>query len=92
MFFEIDVDDQVTDLEEKLDNARAVQKEMRELRDNDFREYLASLIYAKEMRGGSYGYTYGEFGDTERRKADKVIEVAQGNPVIAENIVREYVR
>lgn len=52
--------------------------------------YLAKLVYENKKHGGSFGYEYGEFGKSEKDRAQKVLFTARGDVDIAETFIREF--
>lgn len=85
-----DLTNEVSDLRSKLASAeRELEDAMKSRRDNPA-EYIGKLIYANKVSNGSYGYEYGNFGDTEITRAQEVIDAAGGDLLIAERFVTQF--
>lgn len=83
--------DKVNQLRDELRTVESVLEEALKLRRDDPVNYIGRLIYANKVSGGgTFGYDYGTYGDTERERAQKVIDVAGGDLTIAENIVAAF--
>lgn len=67
----------------------SLESALRQRRDSPV-DYIGKLIYANKTTHGSYGYEYGDYGDTERARAQKVIDAAGGDLDIAERFVTEF--
>ncbi len=80
----------VSDLRTQLESAEKELVTAVSTRQNDSVDYIGKLIYANKTATGSYGYQYGEYGDTERERAQKVIDAAGGDLDIAERFVTEF--
>lgn len=83
--------DKVNQLRDELRTVEWALEEALKLRRDDPVNYIGQLIYANKVsNGGVFGYDYGTYGDTERERAQKVIDVAGGDLTIAENIVATF--
>lgn len=69
--------------ETQLSNAQATK-------EGDPIVYLGQLIYANKQRGGSFGYDYGSFGDSEIKRAREVLDTANGDIDIAEAFIVKF--
>lgn len=80
----------VSDLRTQLESAEKELVTAVSTRQNDPVDYIGKLIYANKTASGTYGYEYGNYGDTERARAQKVIDAAGGDLDIAERFVNEF--
>ncbi len=80
----------VSDLRTQLESAEKELVTAVSTRQNDPVDYIGKLIYANKTASGTYGYEYGNYGDTERARAQKVIDAAGGDLDIAERFVTEF--
>lgn len=74
----------------ELNEVRAEKAMAENLREIDPVKYIAQLVYADKRSGGTYGYEYGDFGDSEIRRATEIIDAANGDVGVAENFVRKF--
>lgn len=87
------VDTLKTRVEKLRDDLRAAESELESaesLKKNDPITYLGKLIYANKVSGGSYGYDYGSFGETELKRAKEVLDTATGYLHIAEAFIVKF--
>lgn len=83
--------DTVADLQSKLEAAKTALDEALTSRRDSPVDYIGKLIYDNKMSGGgTYGYDYGNYGDTERKRAQEVIDAAGGDLDIAERFVTQF--
>lgn len=88
----------IASLTEELDKLREDTRTVELERDDALKlrrdnpvDYIGRLIYANNMTGGgTYGYEYGDYGDAERDRAQKVIDAAGGDVEIAERFVTQF--
>ena len=81
--------EKVAELQAQLNAAQEELRVAEATKDSDPLMYLAKLVYTNAQVHGSYGYTYGEFGDTEIKRAQQVLDIAGGDVGIAERIITE---
>lgn len=77
-------------LRDELVAAEQALEEATATKASDPLTYLAKLIYENKKRGGTFGYEYGEFGKSEKDRAEKVLLTARGDVDIAEAFIREF--
>lgn len=81
--------EKVADLQAQLDAAKEELRVAEDTKESDPVVYLARLVYANAQVYGSYGYEYGNFGDTEIKRAQQVLDIVGGDVTIAERVITE---
>lgn len=77
-------------LQAELDKTLIEIEKQEDLRKNDPIDYLGRLVLANKVRSGSYGYDYSEYGESERERAAKVLEVVKGYVDIAADVITTF--
>lgn len=85
----------ILDLEAQAEQQRAAHaetlrllEEARTIRARNPVEYLGRLVYEnKRGGGGTYGYEYGDYGKSEKDRAQEVLDIVGGNIDTAERVI-----
>lgn len=79
--------EKVADLQAQLNAAQEELRVAEATKDSDPLMYLAKLVYTNAQVHGSYGYTYGDFGATELKRAQEILDITNGDVGIAERVI-----
>lgn len=79
--------EKVAELQAQLDAAKEELRVAEATKESDPVNYLARLVYANKQVYGVYGYEYGDFGATELKRAQEILDITNGDVGIAERVI-----